>query len=176
MRPRPRERPRSLRRKDRGAGPAPRTQLLEGQAVERRHFSKRHSDKTGITCGDPPGRSLGVSHLPRTFSDQAARTPRPATPPRAYMPRPSDGLSPVNVASGPPLPGVMAMHGCSEENWPAGQGPRSLSPVGSFHERWIVGTIQMLFRRGGDRVLSPPPQMQGGPAARIIAALGAGCA
>jgi len=47
VRPRPRERPRSLRRKDRGAWLAPRTQLLEGQAVERRHISKRHSDKAG---------------------------------------------------------------------------------------------------------------------------------
>jgi len=32
---------------DWGAGLALRTQLLEGQAVERRHISKRHSDKAG---------------------------------------------------------------------------------------------------------------------------------
>ncbi len=84
MRPRPRERPRSLRRKDWGAGLALRTQLLEGQAVERDAISRSVTvTKRGITCGDPPGCSLGVSHLTGTFSDQAARTPRPATPPRA---------------------------------------------------------------------------------------------
>ena len=102
---------------------APHAQLLEGQAVERRHISKRHSDKKGDrlrgSAWTQSGRLVSARDVLRPGGAHAASRNAAANPHATS----SGGLSPVNVASGqgPPLPGVMAMHGCSEEDRSIGQ-------------------------------------------------------
>jgi len=115
-----------------GGGPAHAAARRPGR--RRPHISKRHSDKKGDHLRGSVWTQSG--HLASARNILRPDGAHPATPPRAHMPRPSGGLSPVNVASGPPLPGVMTMHGCSEENWPAGHGLHEASPPS---DRFVKG-------------------------------------
>jgi len=83
------ERPRSLRRENRSAGPTCTRSCSKARPNGDGHISKRHSDKREIASKDAPGRSLVASHLPGTFSDRTAdalRVPQRRREPKCQLP------------------------------------------------------------------------------------------
>ena len=141
------ERPRSLRREDlSGGGPAHAAARRAGRwptAISRSVTVTKRAPSVDLA-----GRSPIASHLPETFSDRTARTPRPTTPapsPRATPRRQAHLSQRSECGSDPPHPerdGDAWVQRARLADRTEGA-PRGRSPASPVCKRWIVCTIQI---------------------------------